>query len=70
LPKTRLQGLHGQLLRANDSTRTAKLEVLLPLYLGALPPNNYRNLKVMSRVVDLETKQVLAIDVLSVPVYP
>lgn len=59
LPKTRLQGLHKQLIQSSDSVFTAKLELLLPLYIGALAPESERNYTVMLRVIDLENTEVL-----------
>lgn len=63
LPKTYLQGLHGQLLSASDSVLNSKLELLLPLYLGALK-QDHNEFTIVSRVVDLETKQILELKIL------
>lgn len=64
LPKTRLQGLHNQLLRANDSTLHSKLKLLVPLYLVAINQKEM-NYAVFTTTVDLENKQIIAEKIVS-----
>lgn len=65
LPKTRLQGLHNQLIRASDSVLMDKLELLTPLYVGALGDQTPRSYTIMQRVIDLESKQVISSKVIA-----
>mgnify|MGYP001627158398 CR=1 FL=1 len=63
LPKTRLQGLHNQLLRASDSLFYVKLTLLTPLYVRALAAPADQHYTIMLRVFDLQHNQMVRSEV-------
>ncbi len=60
LPRTRLGGLHNQLIRASDQKLNDKVQQLLPLYLRILEVDSNATVSLHSVLVDLETAEPLS----------
>jgi hypothetical protein len=60
LPRTRLGGLHNQLLRASDQKLNDKVQQLLPLYLHILEVDSNATVSLHLALVDLETAELLS----------